>query len=102
MTINDFKKLLDPIIKEVRGLKDLQIVTNRKLDALQETVNEHTDILNNRVLPSAVYIEKNIKAYQDMYQYNNVNSKRLEQRIKVFEDQAGIIVPPELTLKEVQ
>lgn len=80
---------------QVRMIKDQQSVMNKKLDELQ-------DVQEERLLPSVVTIESNIKVYSDMYKLNNDNAKKLEKRVKTLEDHSGIEPPPELTLAEVK
>ena len=90
MTEEDFKKLLEeaisPIVKRLddpdTGLQRI----NAKLDTNTESV---------------VNIEKDIKAYGDMYKLNNDNMKKLEKRIEPLEENVGIEPPPELVLSEV-
>lgn len=57
--------------------------------------------MEKSVLPSVSYIETNIKAYKDSYQNNNANAKKLEKRVEVLEEDAGIIPPSEFTLVDV-
>ncbi len=79
--------------ENVRSLKEQQSVMNEKLDEIKETLEANT--------ASVVTIEKEIKAYGDMYKINNSNGKKLEKRIETLEDKTGIIPVSEFTLAEV-
>lgn len=83
MNQDDFKKLIE-----------------EALNPIKQTLREHTETLQS-LQASAITIEKEIKAYTDMYKINNSNSKKLEQRIEVLENKADVIPPPELTLADV-
>lgn len=80
---------------QVRLIKDQQSVINKKLDDINE-------VQEDKLLPSVVTIENEIKVYGDMYKLNNDNMKKLEKRMETLEDNAGVEPPPELTLTEVQ
>ncbi len=112
MTNDDFKKLLDeslnPLRKdlgELKGnqekLKEGQEELKYTAGELKQTIGELKQTIDSRVLPSVTYIETNIKAYRDSYQVNNANAKKLEKRVEILEDKAGVIPPSELTLAEV-
>lgn len=81
------------IMGQVRIVKDQQSVINEKLDELKETLDATS--------ASVVTIEKEIKAYGDMYKINNSNSKKLEKRMEVLEENAGIEPSPEFILADV-
>lgn len=94
---------------DLKQILVLQSAMSKKLDELQEDLSEVKENLSEvkstqekLVLPSVTYIETHIKAYKDAYQVNNANAKKLEKRVEVLEDHAGIIPPPEFTLAEVQ
>lgn len=82
MTSNDFKKLLDDA-----------------LDPIRRTQKEQSETLET-IQASVISIENTINGYSDMYKINNSNGKKLEKRIKVLEDNSGIIPPPEFTLAD--
>lgn len=89
-------------------MKDQQSVMNEKLNGIVERL-EDPDIGLKRInevldanTASVVTIEKEIKAYGDMYKINNSDAKKLEKRVEILEENAGINPPPELTLAEVQ
>lgn len=84
----------DVTVSQVRAIREQQSVMNKKLD-------EHSDVLSNRIYPSVVTIENEIKTYSDMYKINNDNAKKLEKRVETLEEEAGITPPPEFTLVEV-
>lgn len=93
---------------QVSSIKEQQSVMNEKLDEHSAMLKEHSkileeqkDTLENRVLPSVVYIEQNIKAYSDMYKINNDNMKKLEKRNEILEEQAGINPAEEYLLSEL-
>lgn len=71
---------------QINMMRDQLSVINEKLDS-------HTASLIN--------IESTLTAYGDMYTINNSNSKKLEKRIEVLEDNSDIIPPPEFTLADV-
>lgn len=75
---------------------------NEALEPIKQTLDHHTDVIENQLLPSIVETEQTIKVYADMYKLNNDNMKKLEKRIEPLEHNTGIQPPPELTLAEVQ
>ena len=105
MNKDDFKRLLDESLKPIKT--DLNVVKtdlSRVKSDLKELKESHEELkytVEGKVLPSVTYIKTNIKAYKDSYQINNANAKKLEKRVEVLEDQAGVIPPPELILTEV-
>ncbi len=94
MTPDDFKKLLEEALRPI----------NKRLEGIEGQLNDPESGLAalNRKMDSGtgavVELESTIKAYGDMYKINNSNSKKLEQRIEVLEDKAGVIPPQEHTL----
>ncbi len=90
MTPDDFKGLLDEALAEVR----------RDLKEVKVTQGKHSEVLQ-ALQASVITIEKEIKAYGDMYKINNSNDNKLEQRVEVLEDKAGVIPPQEHTLADV-
>jgi len=90
--------------ENIRSIKEQQSVMNEKLDSLEEvkvTIIELKEIVEDRIYPSVVEIEKDIKAYGDMYKINDDNARKLEKRVVTLEDHARIQSPPELSLAEV-
>ncbi len=71
-------------VSQTRAIREQQSVINKKLDEVKETqkkhsekLEEHSDVLSNRIYPSVVEIENKIVAYSDMYKINNDNAKKL-------------------------
>lgn len=85
------------ITNQIRAIKEQLSVVNEKLDALQEI----KEIVEDRLYPSVVTIELDIKAYGDMYKLNNDNAKKLDHRLKVVEKKSDIKPDPEFSLAEV-
>lgn len=88
------KPILDQLNDPETGLKRL----NEKVDANTATLEQHTEILENKVLPPVAYIEANIKAYKDSYQINGANIRKMQERLETVEEKENIQVPPELQL----
>lgn len=91
MNQDDFKKLLEEALGPIK----------KGQDELKKDLQEVKDTQEERILPSVITIETEIKTYADMYKINNSNSKKLEKRIEVLEDKSDIIPPPEFTLANV-
>lgn len=85
------------VVNQIRAIKEQLSVVNEKLDALQEI----KEIVEDRLYPSVVAIEVDIKAYGDMYKLNNDNAKKLERRVEGLEDRQGIKPAEELLLADV-
>ncbi len=85
------------VTNHTRTIKEQLSVVNEKLDALQEI----KEIVEDRIYPSVMSIELDIKAYADMYKINNDNSKKLDRRLGVVEDKLDIDPDPEFSLAEV-
>lgn len=81
-------------MQQVRDIKNQQSVINGKLDDIGETLEGHTG--------SLITIEKELKAYGDMYKINDSNIRKIEKRVKNLEKNTGIQSPPELVLTNVQ
>jgi hypothetical protein len=99
MDEHSFKKLLNEALAPIKI--DLANVKDTVAD-LKDTVADLKDTVENRVLPSVIETEATIKAYGDMYKINNSNDKKLQKRVEVLEENAGIDSPPELHLAEVR
>lgn len=82
---------------QIRAVKDQLSVVNEKLDTLQEI----KEVVEDRIYPSVMDIELNIKAYGDMYKINNDSARKLEKRVITLEDHAHIQLNPELLLTDV-
>ena len=83
MKQDEFKKLLDKALKPIK-----------------KTLTSQSDDL--AILRSSVVsIEETNKVYGDMYKINDDNVRKLEKRIEPLEEDAGIEIPPELTLLKV-
>lgn len=82
---------------QIRAVKEQLSVVNEKLDALQEI----KEIVEDRIYPSVMAIELDIKAYGDMYKLNNDNAKKLDHRLKDVEEKSNIKPDPEFSLAEV-
>lgn len=85
MNEEDFKKLLTEALKPI-----------------MERLEHNSDMIDNRLLPSILEIENTNTIYGDMYKLNNDNMVKLERRIEILEDDAGLQATPELTLAKVQ
>lgn len=92
----------------IRAIKEQQSVMNEKLDTLQgnlqesqEDLKELKELVEDRIYPSVMQTELNIKAYGDMYKLNNDNAKKLDHRLKAVEEKSNIIPSPEFSLAEV-
>ncbi len=97
-TLDLFQKVTT---NNISTIKEQQSVMNEKLGSLQEDLAEVKEIVEERLYPSVMEIELNIKAYGDMYKINNDNSKKLDYRLKVVEEKSGIKPDPEFSLAEV-
>lgn len=105
---------------QIRAIKEQQSVINEKLDAFEEVKVDLGEVKENlenvqadlkdlkelketvdRIYPSVMQIELNIKAYGDMYKLNNDNAKKLDHRLKVVEEKSDIKLDPEFFLAEV-
>lgn len=86
------------VVNQIRAIKEQLSVVNEKMDALQEI----KEIVEERLYPSVMTIELEIKAYGDMYKINNDNSKKLDHRLKAVEKKSNIKPAPEFSLAEVQ
>lgn len=82
---------------QIRAVKEQLSVVNEKLDTLQEI----KEIVEDRIYPSVMAIELDLKAYGDMYKLNNDNARKLEKRVVTLEGHAHIQSPPELSLADV-
>lgn len=119
MKPNEFKQLLnealEPIKKtlkkhtEILGAHSKALESHSKtLVSVTKTLVSHSKTLKAQaatleILKSSVLtIETTNAVYGDMYKINDDNSRKLEKRIGVLEDNAGIEAPPELTLLKVQ
>lgn len=91
--VDQMETFLHVTMEQVRTIKDQQSVMNKKLDGIEERLDGHGAAL--------VRIESTLKGYGDMYKMNNSNAKKLEKRVEVLEDNAGVQPPPELVLSEV-
>ena len=98
----------------VRSIKEQQSVINEKLDSLEtvkedvksiqgnlEKLNDVKEIIEDRIYPSVMAIELDIKAYGDAYKINDANARKLETRVITLEDHAQIQPPPELSLADI-
>lgn len=91
MKPNEFKQLLNETLTPIK----------KTLKSLSKTAKTQAETLET--LKSSVFtIETTNAVYGDMYKINDDNSRKLEKRILVLEDNAGIEAPPELTLLKVQ
>src|SRR3989344_195635 len=84
-----------------RAIKEQQSVMNEKLDGLENRLDDPETGLKriNEQLEtntgSLVVIEKEIKAYGDMYKINDSNIRKMEKRLEKVEEESGIIAPQE-------
>ncbi len=98
---------------QIRFIREQQSVINEKLDTLESVktdlslvyedlkkLNEIKEIIEDRLYPSVMAIELDIKAYGDMYELNNDNAKKLDHRLKVVESKSNIKPDPEFLLSE--
>lgn len=98
----------------VRSIKEQQSVINEKLDSLEtvkedvksiqrnlEQLNEVKEIIEDRIYPSVMAIELDIKAYGDAYKINNDNARKLEKRVVSIEEHAHIKPSSELLLADI-
>lgn len=94
-------------MQQVRNIKDQQSVMNKKLDGLQERLDDPDSGLEaiNRRLDSntaaVMELESTVKGYADMYKINDSNIRRMEKRLEPLEEEAGVDVPPELKLESL-
>lgn len=89
MTTDDFKKILDnsltPIKKQLGDIEERLDDPKNGLVAINRRLDANTG--------SLVTIERDIKAYGDMYKINNSNARKLEKRVEDLEENTGIIPP---------
>lgn len=97
-TLDLFQKLTT---NNITTIKEQQSLINEKLGTIQEDLAEVKEIVEDRLYPSVMEIELNIKAYGDMYKLNNDNAKKLDHRLKAVEKKSGIKPDPEFSLAEV-
>lgn len=84
----------------IRLIKEQMSVMNKKLDTLDDP-DTGLERINGRLdsnTAAVVNLESTIKAYGDMYKINGVDIRKVEKRVKILEDEAGIESPPELQL----
>lgn len=85
-------------------LKKIGDIVDERINSALKPVKDDLQTLKvdiQTVKGSVLGIERDLKAYGDMYKINNDNAKKLEKRTETLEDAAGITPPPELTLAEV-
>jgi|SRR3989344_1459277 len=89
--VKQLEELLEPIKKDLSGVKRDLGVINKKLEQhdknfaeLRETLDEHGRKLDQHT-EALINIEDTIKVYGDMYQVNNDNARKMEKRIDVLE-----------------
>ncbi len=84
-------------------MKDQMSVMNKKMNILNDPdtglqrVNDRLDAHTS----SLATIEQKIDIYDDMYQNNRDNIKKLDKRLDLLEEDNGVEVPPELQLIDV-
>jgi|SRR3989344_13814 len=92
-------------MQQVRNINDQQSVMNRKLDDLEERLDDPDSGLRaiksqlDAATSSVISIEKDIKAYADMYKINDGNIRWMQKRLEPLEENSGIITPPEFQLQ---
>lgn len=104
MNQDDFKKLKE-LIEIIKHKVDMLSVAQTGQSAQISLIKDQLSMMNEKLdshTGSLMNIEATLDAYADMYKVNNGNSKKLEKRIEVLEDNAGVIPPPELTLIDVK
>ncbi len=110
MNDNDFKKLVEESLKALTKRLDNMgsrldnmgsdlTEVKKGLYEVKKNLQNVKDIQENRVLPSVIYIETNIKGYADAYKTNKANIERLDIRMAEIENKEGIIPPPEFTIQ---
>ena len=88
-------------------MKDQLSMMNKKFDEMMDRLDDpetglkriYEQLMANT--GSLVTIEGKINVYDDMYQMNNDNVKKLDKRLDLLEEDAGVEVPPELQLADV-
>lgn len=97
MTNDDFKKILDEVLKPLK--KDIGSVRDRldDPDTGLKRINERLDSNTAAVME----LEKTVKGYADMYKINDSNTRKMEKRVETLEENADIRPPSELQLADV-
>lgn len=98
MDKDEFKKLLNEALEPI---KKNQNKHSKSLGSLSKTAKTQAEILET-LKSSVLNIETTNAVYGDMYKINDDNSRKLEKRVVVLENNAGLEAPPELTLLKVQ
>ncbi len=80
------EQAIKPIIDQLNDSDTGLAAINRRLDANSA---------------SLMTIEKELKIYGDMYKINGSNIKKMEKRLEIVEEDAGIEAPPEFQLADV-
>lgn len=96
MTNDVFRQLLKETLEPVnQKLDDL----TKEQESLKQELADVQNTIETRILPPLAYIETTVKSYADSYMTNKSNIERLDGRLTRFEEDANIIVPPELTVQ---
>lgn len=102
MNQDNFKKLLEESLKPLQiGLDEVRQglgEVKKDLEQVKKVQDEHTEIIEKRILPPLVYIETTVKSYADRYVTNEDHIRRLDKRLDTVEDELGIQPPQELTI----
>ena len=96
-------------MQQVRDIKSQQSVMNGKLDDIGERLDgiesrlddpdTGLSAINRRLdvnIGAIVKLEQTVNGYADMYKINDSNIRKMQKRLEIAEEDAGVDVPPEL------
>ncbi len=103
---DDSKKFteLKELLEIVKHKIDMMDVRQTNQSATISLMKDQLSVINRKLdshSASLITIEKEIKAYGDMYKINDANNRKMEKRLETVEEKESIQVPPELQLAPV-
>jgi hypothetical protein len=90
----------DQMQNEIMIMKNTLGKHTQLLESHTQILESHTQVLESHTR-SLVNIENKINIYDDMYKTNDTNVRKLEKRVDLLEEDAGVETPPELKLADV-
>ena len=86
MNDEDFKKSVNEAVTSI----------NEALSSIRQTLDQHTDVIENQLLPSVLETERTLKSYADSYKINKQNIERVDTRLTAVEEKLDLDVPEDL------
>lgn len=98
--ITEFKELLEIIKHKIDMMEVKQSTQSASIGLMRDQLSVMNSKLDSHS-GSLITIEKELKAYADMYKINDSNIRKMEKRLETVEKDAGIKVNPEHQLANV-